>query len=106
MAEDHEARSRDSEAEQRQRQEERGTSSAQPLNEEQRRTLQDPQVEETHPDAFARKQFESDTPNPDSIDGGGSNPTEAQGGKGERTEDMQLDPSHEGADSTDDRENK
>lgn len=79
--------------------------SAQPLNEEQERTQQDPQVEVTHPDAFARKQAEADTVPPDALSGSGNNPTAEQGGVGETTEDMQLDPSHgDAAETADDEE--
>lgn len=74
------------------------------LTQEQKDTLQDPQVEDTHPDALARKQYEADTPDPDSQDGSGNNPTEAQGGVGAKTEDMKLDPSHEEQEETDDED--
>lgn len=71
------------------------TVSAQHLNEEQEETRQDSQVEQVHPDAFARKQYESDKLDPDSQEGVGNNPTAAQGGVGQKTEDLELDPSQQ-----------
>ena len=72
--------------------------SAEPLDEEQEKTLQDPQVEVTHPDSFARRQYETrgDNVPPDELSGSGNNPTAEQGGIGKKTEDMELDPSQEG----------
>jgi hypothetical protein len=70
--------------------------SADPLNEEQAATQQSPEVEVTHPDAFARKQYEATTADPDSLVGSGNNPTDEQGGVGVKQEDLKLDPSQDG----------